>query len=415
MFAIQAGTLIDGLHDKPLLDRVILVDGERIAAVGAAAEVQIPPQAEVVDARRLTVIPGLVDAHVHIHTPGGPLDNYALAAGRELEGTLALRSLNYALRSLRAGFTTLRSLGSPNYVDVALRKAIDEGVVQGPRLRVAGQGLSRTGGHMDRPDWSPGVTVAGRTGVCDGPWECRKAARAQLKWGSDLIKINACASNHYDLSRPWIQEMTYEEMAAICQEAHWQHKRVAAHTSGGPGLTDALRAGIDSAEHGHWLTDEQADLMAQRGVVYVPTFRVVVLGLEASEPGSPVASWLRFALEHKPASLERARRAGVRIAVGTDAGFRVDHGQNAGELEELVKVGFSPMEALVAATKTGAECLGMEGEIGTVEAGKFADLVLVDGDPLADIRVLQDQTRIVQVYKGGQPMKQAPAYGQVCP
>lgn len=245
--------------------------------------------------------------------------------------------------------------------------------------------------------------------VCDGLWECRKAARTQLKWGADLIKLNACGSNHRDLSRPWIQEMTYDEMAAICEEAHWGHKRVAAHTSGGPGLTDALRAGIDSVEHGHWLTDEQAELMAQRGVVYVPTFRVVVEGIRASEPGSPAASWLKFALENKPLSLERARRAGVRVAAGTDAGFRVDHGQNAAELEELVKAGLSPMEALVAATKTGAECVGMEHEIGTIEAGKFADLVLVDGNPLANIGVLQDRTKIVQVYKGGKPVKEASA------
>lgn len=405
MFAIEVGTLIDGLNAKPLSNAVILVDGERIVAAGPAHAVPIPPEIERVDARAFTVIPGMVDAHVHIHTPGGPPENYGLAAARELEGTLALRAHQYARCSLRAGFTTLRSLGSPAYVDVALRKAIDEGVVEGPRLRVAGQGLSRTGGHMDRPDWAPGVTVTGRTGVCDGPWECRKAARTQIKWGADLIKINACGSNHYDLSRPWIQEMTYDEMAAICEEAHWQHKRVAAHTSGGPGLTDAINAGLDSVEHGHWLTDEQAELMAQRGTFYVPTFLVVALGIQAAAPGAPVRSWLQLAMDEKPRSLERARRAGVRIAVGTDAGFRVDHGQNAGELEELVNAGFSPMEALVAATKTGAECLGMEREIGTIETGKYADLVVVNGNPLADIRVLQDQTRIVQVYKGGQPIK----------
>lgn len=414
MLAIYAGTLIDGRGGEPVSDGRILLDGERIAAVGSAAQVEVPPQTEILDARDKTVMPGMVDAHVHIHTPGGPTDNYALAEARELEGTLALRALNYSLRSLHAGFTTLRSMGSPAYVDVALRKAIDEGVVQGPRLRVAGQGLSRTGGHMDKPYWSPAVTIAGRTGVCDGPWECRRAARTQVKWGVDLLKINACGGSAHDLSEPWIQEMTYEEMAAICEEARWVHMRVAAHTSGGPGLTDALRAGIHSVEHGHWLSEEQVDLMAERGVFYVPTLRVGSLSRRSPERekhAPPILAWLECANEAKEVSMERARKAGVSIALGTDAGFLVNHGQNAAELEELVHTGFTPMEALVAATQTGARCLDMDREIGTLEAGKYADLLIVDGDPLADIRILQNGARIVQVFKGGVPFKAWPPPG----
>jgi len=408
MLAIRAGKLIDGSGNEPLRDAVVLVEGEKILQVGLDREVETPAGAEVLDASGVTVMPGMVDAHVHIHTPGGPTDNYALAEASQFEGALALRACNYALRSLRAGFTTLRSLGSPAYIDVALRDAINEGVVDGPRLIVAGQGLSRTGGHMDKPYWSPAVSIAGRTGVCDGPWECRKAARTQIKWGVDLIKINACGGSVYDLNRPWLQEMTYEEMAAICEEAHWVYKRVAAHTSGGPGITDALRAGIDSVEHGHWLSEEQVELMAERGVFYVPTLLVNALTLkspEREELSQPIYEWVRKASEGKHLSLERARNAGVKIALGTDAGFLVNHGQNAAELEEFVKAGFSPMEAIVAATRTGAECLDLENEVGTIEPGKYADLLVVDGDPLADIRVLQDADRIVRVFKSGTLIK----------
>jgi imidazolonepropionase-like amidohydrolase len=408
MLAIRAGTLIDGRGGEPLSDAVVLVDGEKISQAGLAREVEIPLDAEVVDASDKTLLPGLVDSHVHIHTPGGPTENYALAEAREFEGTIALRAYSYGLQALRMGFTTLRSLGSPAYVDVVLRDAIDAGTVQGPRLRVAGQGLSRTGGHMDKPYWSPAVTVTGRTGVCDGPWECRKAARTQIKWGVDLLKINACGGSGHDLDAPWIQEMTYQEMAAICEEAHWCHKRVAAHTSGGPGLTDAIRAGVNSVEHAHWLTQEQVELMAEHQVFLVPTVLVNSLSVEGveKEPVSKdVYAWLLKAQEDKLGSLERARKAGVKIAVGTDAGFLVYHGQNARELEEFVKLGFAPMEAIVAATKVGAECLDMDQQVGTIEPGKYADLIILDGDPLADIRLLQEEARIVQVFKGGEPVK----------
>jgi imidazolonepropionase-like amidohydrolase len=408
MLVIQAGKLIDGVSAEPLPDMVVLVDGERIVQVGSSAAVHVPPDAEVLDARDKTVMPGLVDAHVHIHTPGGPTDNYALAEAQQLEGTLTLRAWNYGMRSLRAGFTTLRSLGSPAYVDVALRKCIDEGTIDGPRLRVSGQGLSRTGGHMDKPYWSPAVTIYGRTGVCDGPWECRKAARTQIKWGVDLIKLNACGGSAHNLEEPWIQEMTYEEMAAICEEAHWVGKRVAAHTSGGPGLTAALKAGIDSVEHGHWLDQEQVELMAERGTFLVPTLLVNTLSTQPPERDKmepAVLAWLLKARDDKQGTLDRARAAGVKVAMGTDAGFLVYHGQNAAELEEFVKLGFTPLEAIIAATRTGAECLDMADDIGTVEAGKYADLVVVDGDPLVDITILQDEAKIVQVFKGGKAFK----------
>jgi imidazolonepropionase-like amidohydrolase len=307
----------------------------------------------------------------------------------------------------------MRSLASPAYVDVALRDAIEEGFVEGPRLVVAGQGLSITGGHMDENNWSPDVAVAGRTGVCDGPWEGRKAVRTQCKRGVDLIKINACSAgvSMYTVDPPWVEEMTYEEMEAICDEAHKLLRRVAAHTSGGPGITNAIRAGVDTLEHAHWLSDEQIELMAARGTYYVPTLivnsRAVALGPDQPGLSKQAWSWLVKANDDKWSSLERAKKAGVKIVPGSDAGFQVFHGENACELEELVKGGFTPMEAIIAATRVAAECLDRSREVGTLEVGKLADLVIVAGDPLADITILQNAAQIAAVYKGGRPVTPA--------
>jgi imidazolonepropionase-like amidohydrolase len=198
-------------------------------------------------------------------------------------------------------------------------------------------------------------------------------------------------------------------MAAICEEAHWANKRVAAHAHGGQGITDALRAGVDSFEHSPWLTDEQIATMVKQGAFYVPTLLVHSRGLELGPEGTNATAasrhWLAQVELARWDTLKRAKAAGVKIAVGTDAGFWVYHGESAKELEELVRGGFTPMEAIVAATRISAECLDMDQDVGTIEPGKYADLVLVDGDPLSDIRVLQDKARIVQVFKGGRKVK----------
>lgn len=405
-FVIHAGQVIDGRADQPLKAHSLLVQDDRIIDVAATATLQLPADIPVIEASMMTVMPGMVDCHVHIHSSGGSdrENNYGLNSLTESQGALTLRAYANGKKDLEMGFTSLRSLDSPAYVDVALRDAINANLVEGPRLRVSGQGVSVTGGHMDKGYWNPEVEVRGRTGVGDGPWGCRRAAREQLKRGADVVKINACGGL-LDLSEPWHQEMTLEEMAAVCEEAHRAKKRVAAHTSGGPGITEAILAGVDSIEHGQWLSDEQIDLMVRHGVFYVPTLttnaRGVALGQEEILSGDAEWAWLLKTEADKWVSLEKARKAGVKVVIGTDAGFWVHHGENATEIELLVKGGFSPMQAIQAATRVGAECLDMDRLIGTLERGKLADIVLVDGDPLADVRILQEAKCIAAVFKGG--------------
>lgn len=409
MKAIRVGKLVDGTGADPLEDAAVLVDGGRIKVVGSAEDVAVPPEAELLDFGEHTIIPGMIDCHVHIHAPGGwPTDRFWREEASQSRGYLTLRAYRNGLRDLRAGFTTVRNAHSPSYIDVALRDAVQDGLVVGPRIVASGQGLTATGGHMDEGWWTQEVTMWGRTGVCDGPWECRRAAREQLKHGADFIKINAAAGTD-DPEEPRRQELTYEEMAAICEEAHWAGKRVGAHAHGGLGVTDAIRAGLDSVEHGVWLTREQLELMAEHEVFYVPTLcthsRGLALGPEKTGSTERSWAWLERACKERWASLERAKEVGVKIAVGTDAGFWMYHGENAAELDELVRGGFTPMEAVVAATLRGAQCLGLDDDIGTIEPGKYADLVVVNGDPLVDVRALQDEDRIVQVLKAGNPVK----------
>lgn len=403
---VRAGTLIDG-RGGVAHDMAVVVSGDQLGAVEPWSAVSFAPDTPMIDASQQTVIPGLIDVHVHVHGAGGPVA-WKLSEATELTPFVALRAYANGKKHLQMGYTALRDVASRGYIDVALRDAINQGLVQGPRLQVAGQGLTITGGHMDKGGWATEVSFSGRTGVVDGPWAGRRAVREQIKMGADLIKINACGGK-LDLREPWFQEMTFEEMAAICDEAHKLGRRVAAHTSGGPAITDCIRAGVDSIEHGHWLTDEQLDRMAEQGTFYVPTLivnsRNVFLGAEATGVSPGGWQWLTKVYEDKWDTLERAHQAGVKIAAGSDAGFLIYHGEGACELEELVKGGLSPLEAITAATQTAAECMGWQDRLGTLEPGKLADLVVIDGNPLADIRLLQDQKRIATVIKGGNVVK----------
>jgi imidazolonepropionase-like amidohydrolase len=413
MIAIKAGKLIDGTGSSPLTDVVVLLEGEKIAQVGKAEAVIVPPDAEVIDASDKTVMPGMIDGHVHVRGEGGVIerDTSRLAQVTELLETTTLKSYVHVNQDLAAGFTAIADMSAPGYVAIALRDAINDGLVEGPRMRASGQGLCITGGHMDATQWRPEVNIAGLTGVADSPWEFRRATRHQIKMGADCIKINICSgahANRHTPEEPFWQEMTFEEMQAVCDEAHKAYLKVFCHSSGGQGITDGILAGVDSLEHAHWITDEQADLMAEHGVFYVPTFTVVIRGLELRQAQgiTDERGYLEKAIDVKYQSLERVRKAGAKVAVGTDAGFVVRHGENARELEALVKGGMTAMEAILAATSVGADHLDMADLVGTIEPGKFADLVVVHGDPLEDVTILQELNRIKTVIKGGKVVTQ---------
>jgi imidazolonepropionase-like amidohydrolase len=405
--ALRVGCLIDGTGAAPRRGVTIVLAGDRIEGVRSSASGSAA-LGDLWDLSGYTALPGLIDAHVHVFGSGDPREpNWFVREVTELVPTVAFNCLLNAQRNLAHGFTTIRDLACRHYADVALRNAIEAGRLEGPRMKVCGVGLTSTAGHMDRAKgFAPGVVVPGPSAIVDGPDEGRRAVRANLRYGADFIKINATLS---ELVRPLdglcSPEMTRETMAAICETAHAHGRKVAAHCHGGVGVTWALEAGVDVLEHGRFLADDQLDTMAAKGVFLCPTLspeaKARDLGLVPPDPH--LARWQERARDAMYETVRRARRAGVTIVNGSDAAMPgVRHGEGgAYEMAQLVAAGLSPMEAVIAATSAAARCLGMEGEIGTVEAGKLADLILVDGDPLDGIELLQDLERVPVVIKGG--------------
>jgi imidazolonepropionase-like amidohydrolase len=400
---IKPGRLIDGCGQPALEGMLVVIDGNQIARVGKVTD-GVPEAQTVIEAPQATLMPGMVDAHVHLAYDGSPkLGAFRLEATSMSYPLLALRAVQHGLATLHAGFTAVRDLNAPGGVILALRDAVNAGYLAGPRVKACGQGLSVTSGHMDKGGWADHISLRDMNFPCNGADSFRYGVREQVKRGADCIKINLCGGSSKDLTQPYKQEMTDEEVIAAIDEAHRLERHVAAHTSGGPSVTMAVRAGLDSVEHGHWIDDETADLMAEKGCTYVPTLLVNERNFDFTpeQMGVPLSgwTWLERARDDKWASLERVHRAGVKIAVGTDAGFMVTHGEmNARELEYLVQGGLSPLEAITAATKHGAELLGIDA--GTIENGKLADLLLVDGRPDEDVRVLQDASKL-RVFKAG--------------
>ncbi|MBI1299822.1 amidohydrolase family protein [bacterium] len=408
MYAVKAGLLIDGTGAAPIHDALMLVNDERVEAVGRAADLGIPDGVEVIDYSGMTVMPGVIDAHTHILYTGKPRANAMSRYGESIAYLSVLATANAKL-SLECGVTAIRDVGSTGYIDVALRDAIAEGLVPGPRMKVAGQGVTVTGGHMDPRGLPDYVQIAGRTGVANGPDQMRAAARHQLKMGADLIKINSDGrpggtTKVYPLTR---QEMTFEEMAAVCQVAHWEGKFVATHCAGGSGTMDAIRAGVNTLEHAHWLTDEHIEAMVEMGTFWVPTFtapyNTLSRGREAADVMDTTWEWKTLAWEGAQESFARARKAGVPIAVGTDAGYRYCyHGETAREMLIMQEIGMTALEAIAAATSVAARAMDWADEIGSLTAGKYADFLVLNGDPLTDLSILLRPEDILRVVKGGQ-------------
>lgn len=405
--AIVCGTLIDGTGADPIRGATVIVENDTIAGINRDGV--IPRGADVVDASGLTVLPGLIDCHVHLMSNPPKTMEQRLATPFSLQVAEALAN---ARTSLEHGFTTLRDAGG---TPRGVKMAIEQGIFPGPRLRIAVSAISQTGGHGDAT-MPNGVRIRVPNSevpenLIDGPESARKTAREILRAGADQIKIMTSGGVLSPNDEPGATGMTPDEIAAVVYEAHAAHKTVMSHAQATQGILNAVEAGVESIEHGIYLDDHVVDEMLKRGTFLVATLiaPVSVLKLAEEKPGSMPAYGVRKSkevIEAHQASFRYAVERGVRIAMGTDTGVGV-HGTNAGELALMVKNGMTPMAALVATTKTAAECARLDHLVGTIEAGKRADIIAVDGDPLADISVLEAKENVKVVMKDGALFKSA--------
>ena len=403
---LRAARVIDGTGAAPIANGVVVVTNNRITVVGRAGSVTIPAGARTIDLGAATLLPGFIDTHVHII--GRPLSDPAgdLSPVRDYPGYEAIVGVANARKTLMAGFTTIRVLGSPSFMDVSLKRAIADGTVPGPRMEVAAHSLGMTGGHCDENGFRPGLFDGDfRTGIADGPDQIRAAVRYQVKYGADVIKTCATGGVLSEGDAVGVPQYTYDELKAMVDEATKLERKVAAHAHGAEGIKNAVRAGVASIEHGSFLDEEGARMMGQRGTYLVPTMSAGEAVENAAKSGRLTGLRAEKALAAATAmrnATKIAMRNNVPIAFGTDAGVG-DHGTNAREFRLLVEWGgLTPMQAIVAGTSNAAKLLGWESRVGTLAAGKFADIVAVPGDPLADITVLQRPTFVMKdgvVYK----------------
>jgi len=389
---IRAGTLIDGKSDKPRHDQVIVIKGNRVESVSDTAAAKIPTGATVIDLSKATVLPGLIDSHTHIFLQGedpaqGGYDVNLLNAPLALR---AARATVAARRALEQGFTTLRDVETEGagYGDVGIKQAIEQGYIPGPRLFVSTRAISTTGGYP-LEGYAPELDMPKGAQIVDGPVEARKAAREQLDHGADWIKV-------YMTHRSWVGRngelvsqptLTVEELRAIVDETHGWGKKVACHAYGGIGLRRALDGGCDSIEHGLDLDDAAITQMLKQGTWYVPTISAYYHDWAPADTSAGQRDRLRVSL-HEP-SFKKARKAGVKIAFGTDMGGIPWTEPIAQEFSRMTELGMPPMDAIQSATSRAATLLDMDGKIGVIAPGAFADVIAVSNDPLHDIKALE--------------------------
>jgi len=397
MVVIHAGHLLDVKTGKTLSNQTIVIQGDKIASVSSDA--QVPAGAQVVDLSNATVLPGLIDAHTHItYTPNFGYSRLGVSVPRQ-----ALNGARNARVTLDAGFTTIRNVGATDFTDVALRDAINAGDVPGPRMLVSGPALSITGGHCDE-NLLPFEWHAQSEGAADGIEAVQHKTREIIKYGADLIKICATGGVLSHGDNPQASQYTLEEMKAIVTDAHRLGRKVAAHAHGAEGIRWASEAGVDSIEHGSYVDDAAIATMKKNGTYLVPTLYLADWFLENAEKIGTPAELIAKGREVMPAArknVARAFAAGVKVGFGTDAAV-YPHGLNAHEFAVMVKLGLTPLQAIQAATINDADLLGWSDKVGTIEPGKWADIVAVDGDPLADVTTLE---RVKFVMKGGEVVK----------
>jgi imidazolonepropionase-like amidohydrolase len=406
---IRAGSLIDGKSATPRRDQVIVVHGNRIESVSDAAAAKIPSGANVIDLSKATLLPGLIDSHTHIFLQGedpaqGGYDANILNAPLALR---AARATVSARRALEQGFTTLRDVETEGagYGDVGIKQAINQGYIPGPRLFVSTRAISTTGGYP-LEGYAPELDMPKGAQIVDGPVEARKAAREQLDHGADWIKV-------YMTHRSWVGKngelvsqptLTVEELHAVVDETHGWGKKVACHVYGGIGLRRALDGGCDSIEHGLDLDDAAISQMLKQGTWYVPTISVYYTDWAAADTPAGQRDRLRASVHEQ--SFKKALRAGVKIAFGTDMGGIPWSEPIAQEFSRMTDLGMQPMDAIQSATSRAAAMLEMEDKIGVVAPGAFADIVAVNGDPLRDIKVLENVQFVMKdgkVFKSEKP------------
>jgi imidazolonepropionase-like amidohydrolase len=395
---VRAGRLLEVKTGKTLTDQAIVIEGDKIVSVGPAGTASA--SATIINLPNATVLPGLIDAHTHITFDPGQVGYSGLGVSIPREALVGAKN---ARITLEAGFTTVRNVGARGFSDVALRDAINAGDVPGPRMLVSGPALSITGGHCDN-NLLPFEYHSSSEGAADGIEAVQHKVREIIKYGADVIKICATGGVMSKGDDPNTSQFTLEEMKAIVAEAHRLGRKVAAHAHGAQGVSWASEAGVDSVEHGHLMDDASIAALKKNGTYLVPTLYLMDWHREnAARSNVPEYSRrkMEMVMQVGQKNVKKAMAAGVKIALGTDAAV-YPHGLNAHEFGVYVRLGMTPLQAIQSGTLNGAELLGWSDKIGTIEAGKWADIVAVDGDPLQDMSTLE---HVKFVMKGGAVVK----------
>jgi imidazolonepropionase-like amidohydrolase len=385
----------------------LVVSGRRIKALAPQSQLPRPEGGQEYDLRGMTLMPGMIDCHDHLAVQeGGMVQRAAIPPSLAV-----LRTAQTFHDTLLGGFTSIRDAGG---VDLGMKLAVEQGLIPGPRLQISVNLLSQSGGHNDHTEPAgidsdfprlPGVP----SGICDGPDACRQKTREMIRAGADWIKICTTGGVGTPTGGPLIRQFSLEEVRAIVDAAHAAGKPVMSHAYGGEGVAICLEAGVDCIEHGAALSDDLIERMVRQGTWLVPTFTVLrkIVAIGEQEP-CPIPEYIprkaRALLDQQVVSFRKALAAGVKMAMGTDAGG-FGHGQNASELVYLVEAGMTPMQAIVATTSMGAQCMGLGPEVGALQEGMLADLLAIDGDPLQDVGILQDRARMRLIMKDGEVFK----------
>ncbi len=398
--AVTADRMIDVIAGKVVEHPIVVITDGRISAVGVQGQLQPPADVEQIDLSGETLLPGLIDMHVH-------LDSTPLYGGyaylQFTDAFWAIIGARHAKDTLEAGFTTVRDVGGENFDDVGLMQAVDAGFVPGPRIVPAGYPIGATGGHCDVNEFPPSMAQK-NPAVIDSPDEGRHMVRWMHKYGAQVIKICATGGVFSHGDTPGAQQLSYEEMKAIVDEAHMEGLKVAAHAHGAPGINDAIRAGVDTIEHASLVDDEGIRLAKAKGVWFdMDIYDTDYTQAEGAKNGVPEESLQkdRDIGQIQRDNFRKALKAGVKMIFGTDAGV-YPHGLNARQFKIMVEYGMTPMQAIRAATVDAAEALGRSADVGAIQAGRYGDLIAVKADPLADVAALE---HVDFVMKGGEVVR----------